>query len=67
MTGLEISIDKVLPTVNRKQKELGMCTDGAAVNVKMHSLIREELGGHYQLILSPAHKIQLAMRLKILK
>ena len=25
---LETSIDKVMPTVSRKEKELGMCTDG---------------------------------------
>ena len=39
-----------------------MCTDGAPVNVKMHRLIKNELGEHYLLTLCPAHKIELAIK-----
>lgn len=39
-----------------------MCTDGAPVNVKMHKLIKNELGEHYLLTLCPAHKIELAIK-----
>ena len=39
-----------------------MCTDGAPVNVKMHDLVKSDLGEHYLLTLCPAHKIELAIR-----
>ena len=45
----------------RSQKELGMCSDGASVNVKLHRLVQEELGSHYTLILCPSHKVELAI------
>ena len=48
-------------TFSRSEKELGMCSDGAAVNVKLHRLIKEELGDHYTLILRPSHKVELAI------
>ena len=38
-----------------------MCTDGAPVNIHMHGLVKDELGNHHQLILFPAHKLELAM------
>ena len=38
-----------------------MCPDGAPINVCMHGLLKDELGNHHQLILCPAHKLQLAM------
>ena len=39
-----------------------MCTDGAPVNIKMHKLIKTELGEHYLLTLCPAYKIGLAIQ-----
>ena len=60
-TALENLVGKLNLTVQCKDKELGLCTDGAPVNVKMHRLVKEEIGEHYQLILCPAHKIELAM------
>ena len=45
----------------RSQKELGMCSDGASVNVKLHQLVQEELGEHYTLVLCPSHKVELAI------
>jgi hypothetical protein len=46
---------------SRSQKELGMCSDGGSVNVKLHRLVQEELGAHYTLILCPSHKMELAI------
>lgn len=48
-------------TFPRSQKELGMCSDGASVNVKLHRLVQEELGAHYTLVLCPSHKVELAI------
>ena len=41
---MENSVGKLNLTVDRKDKELGICTDGTVVNVKMHRLIKEEMG-----------------------
>ena len=38
-----------------------MCTDGAPMNVRMHELVKEELGDNHQLILCRAHKLELAI------
>ena len=57
---MENSVGKLNLTVDRKDKELGICTDGAAVNVKMHRLIKEEMGEH-EFILCPPHKVELAI------
>ena len=42
--------------------QVGMCTDGAPVNVKTNDLIKAKLGDHYMLPLCPTHKIELAIR-----
>lgn len=47
---------------SRNTKEVGMYSDGAAVNVAAHKLVREELGEHYLLILCPVHKFELAIK-----
>ena len=39
-----------------------MGTDGTPENVKMHDLIKAELGDHYILYLCPAYKSELAIR-----
>ena len=58
---LEKSLEKLYLTKERKLQEIGMCTDGPPVNVRMHELVKEELGDHHQLILCPAHKFELAI------
>ena len=58
---LEKSLEKLALTKERKLQEIGMCTDGAPMNVRMHELVKEELGDHHQLILCPAHKLELAI------
>ena len=59
---LEESIEKMSFSFVRKSKEVGMCADGAAVNVAAYNLVKEELGEHYLLILCPAHKLELAIK-----
>ena len=58
---LQKSLEKLSLTKERKLQEICMCTDGAPVNVRMHELVKEELGDHHQLILCPAHKLELAI------
>ena len=62
--GLKVALKKLVSKLNltkeRRLQEIGMCTDGAPVNVKMHKMVKEELGDHHQLILFPARKLELA-------
>ena len=37
-----------------------MCTDGAAVNLAMYRLVKEEVDEHYMFTICSAHKIELA-------
>ena len=38
------SLNLVVP---RKSKEVGMCTDGASVNIVLHRLVKKEMRDHY--------------------
>ncbi len=58
---MDNSIKKMEIEMPRSQKEIGMCMDGAPVNVAMHRLVKEEIGDHYLLILCPNHKVELAI------
>ena len=58
---LEKSHEKSSLTKERKLQEVGMRTDGVPVSVCMHELVKEELGNHHQLILCPAHKLELGI------
>ena len=59
---MENSFEKLNLISPRKNKELGMCTDGASVNVALHHLVKEEMGEHYLLVLCPSHKVELALK-----
>ena len=59
---LKKSITKSKITVDRRDHEIGMCTDGAPVNIAMHSLVMNDVGEHLMLILCPNHKIELGIR-----
>ena len=59
---MENSFEKLNLISPRKNKELGMCTDGASVNVALHHLVKEEMGEHYVLVLCPSHKVELALK-----
>ena len=43
---LKSSFTKVGIMIDCKHHEVGMCSDGAAVNVKLHGLIKAEIGEH---------------------
>ena len=58
---LKSSFEKININIDRKDHEIVMCADGVVVNIKYPWIIKEEIGEHYQLILCPAHKIELAM------
>ena len=58
---MENSFEKLNLIPPRKNKELGMCTDVASVNVALHRLVKEEMGEHYLLGLCPSHKVELAL------
>ena len=55
------SVSKMKFNFERKSKEIGMCTDAAAVNVKLYKLLKPDMGEHYLLTLCPAHKVELAL------
>ena len=40
---------------------VGMCTDGAPVNIAMYKLVKQDMGDHLLLTLCPAHKLELAI------
>lgn len=55
------SMEKVGITINRSDKEIGMCSNGARVNIAMHQVVKEQIGNHYMLVLYPNHKIDVAI------
>lgn len=59
---LDKSVDKMEFSFERKNKEIGLCTDGAAVNIAYYNLVKNDLGDHYTLVLCPAHKLELAIK-----
>lgn len=64
--GLKMSMEEAITkmgfTFERKDHELGMCSDGAAVNLKLHRLVKEEMGDHYVFTHCPNHGFELAVR-----
>jgi hypothetical protein len=58
---MDNSIKKMEIKMPQSQKEIGMCTDGAPINIVMHRLVKNEIGEHYLLILCPNHKVELAV------
>ena len=58
---MDNSIKKMEIKMPQSQKEIGMCTDRAPINIVMHRLVKNEIGEHYLLILCPNHKVELAV------
>ena len=56
------SVSKMKFNFERKTKEIGMCSDGAAVNFKLHKLLKPKMGEHYLLTLCPGHKVELSLK-----
>ena len=44
---LEKSLEKLSLTKERKLQEMGIRTDGAPMNVRMHESVKEKLGKHH--------------------
>ena len=57
VAGLKEAFDSSVLKMNfnfqRKTKEIGMCSDGAAVNTALYRLIKQEMDEHYLLVLCP--------------
>lgn len=58
---MENSISKMKCNFARKKKEIGMCSDGAAVNKAVYNLLEPEFGNHYLGMFCPSHKFELAI------
>ena len=58
---MENLLSKMNFTFQRKDKEIGMCSDGASVNRAVYNLLVEEFGDDYLLMLCPSHKFELAI------
>ena len=58
---MENSISKMKFNFPRKQKEIGMCSDGAAVNNAVYDLLVPEFGDHYLGVFCPSHKFELGI------
>ena len=58
---LENALSKMEFTLSREDKEIGICSDAASVNIKLWKLIKEELGQQYFLSKCISHKFELAV------
>lgn len=62
---IESAVSKANFNFERRDKEIGLCTDGAPVNTAAANLIRHDLGvendDDYLHTLCPAHKVELAI------
>ena len=59
---LENSITKLELTMVRSKHQLGICSDGEAVNSALYRKLKEELGDHYNQVWCPAHCLELGIR-----
>ena len=57
----ENSVSKMEFLFQWKSKEIGMCSDGAAVNCAVYNLLHKEMGDHYLLMICPSHEFELAI------
>ena len=58
---LENSVSKVNFKFECRDKEIGMCSDGALVNGAVYNLLVEEFGDHYLGIFCSSHKFEVAI------
>ena len=59
---LETSIEKLDLQINRKEHEIGLCSDGAAVNLALFRKVKAEMGDHYTQVWCPSHRLELGIR-----
>ena len=60
-SAMKSSFGKLKLEFGRKEKEIGLCSDSARVNISLYNRIKDEIGEHYLLILCPSHKFELAL------
>ena len=58
---MENSVSKMNFNFECRDKEMGMCSDGALVDSAVYNLLVEEFGDHYLGIFCPSHKFELAI------
>lgn len=58
---LENALSKMEFTFSWEEKEIGICSDAASVNIRLWKLIKEGLGEHYFLSKCISHKFELAV------
>ena len=59
---LEDSVKNMERTVDRKGHEIGLCSDGAAVNMALFEKVKADIGDHYVQVWCPSHRLELAIR-----
>ena len=60
-SAMKSSFGKLKLEFDRKEKEIGLCSDSARVNISPYNRIKDEIGEHYMLILCPSHKFELSL------
>ena len=63
--GLKASMDDAFRKANleidRSEHEIGLCSDGASVNISLYNLLKAELCEHYLQMWCPSHHLKLAV------
>ena len=58
---MENAFDKLELTIDRCDHELGLCSDGARVNMVLFNMVKEDMGDHYTQVWCPSHRLELAI------
>ena len=59
---MENSFEKLELTIDRKEHEIVLCSDGAAVNHSLFEKVKADIGDHYVKVWCPNHRVELAVR-----
>ena len=59
---MENSFEKLELTIDRKEHEIVLCSDGAAVNHSLFEKVKADIGNHYVKVWCPNHRVELAVR-----
>ena len=58
---MDDSFTKAKMEIDRSEHEIGLCSDGASVNISLYNLLKAELGEHYLQMWCPSHRLELAV------
>lgn len=58
---MEKSFSKLNLEIQRSDHEIGLCSDGASVNMVLFNLVKEDIGDHYIHTWCPSHRLELAI------